>query len=135
MKKIENSYLFDLDTIEGFQDYRSEIWQDHHQNSKGYNAQCQHHQKAHPHIEKGEVLLIDHIQRKYADGIMGIFSTGKSKPIELKSIHVYKSEKSFSRIGCKKTFLMDWYFVNLRHTSTYIRVTKVVADHGFEFSG
>ena len=79
--------------------------------------------------------MIDHIQRKYADGIMAIFSPGKSKPIELKSIHVYKSEKSFSRIGCKKTFLMDWYFANLRHTSTHIRVTKVVADHGVEFSG
>ena len=82
MKKIGNSYLFDFDTIEGFQDYRSEIWQDDHQNSKSYNAQCQHHQKAHPHIEEGEVLLIDHIQRKYADGIMRHFSTGKSKSIK-----------------------------------------------------
>jgi hypothetical protein len=92
VNKIGNSYLFEFDTIEGFQDYRSEHWQDDHQYSKSYNAQCQHHQKAHPHIEEGEVLLIDHIQRKYADGIMSIFSTGKSKPIELKqvlNIHVF----------------------------------------------
>ena len=82
MRKVRNSYLFDFDTIEGFQDYRSEIWQDDHQNSKSYNAQCQHHQKAHPHIEEGEVLLIDHIQRKCADGIISIFSTGKSKSIK-----------------------------------------------------
>ena len=94
MKKIGNSYLFDLDTIEGFQDYRSEIWQDDHQNSKSYNAQCQHHQKAHPHIEEGEVLLIDHIQRKCANGIMIIFSPGKSKPIELKSIVRMSAQKS-----------------------------------------
>ena len=86
VRKVRNSYLFDFDTIEGFQDYCSEIWQDDHQNSKSYNAQCQHHQKAHPHIEEGEVLLIDHIQRKYADGINSIFSTGKSKPI------IYKIE-------------------------------------------
>ena len=82
MKKIENSYLFDFYTIEGFQDYRSEIWQDHHQNSKGYNAQCQHHQKAHPHIEEGEVLLIDHIQRQCADGIMKIYSSGSTKSVK-----------------------------------------------------
>ena len=82
VKKIGNNYLFDFDTIEGFQDYRSGIWQDDHQNSKSYNAQCQHHQKAHPHIEEGEVLLIDHIQRKYADGIMFKRLTGKSKSIK-----------------------------------------------------
>ena len=82
MKKIENSYLFDFYTIEGFQDYRSEIWQDHHQNSKDYNAQCQHYQKAHPHIEEGEVLLIDHIQRQCADGIMKIYSSGSTKSVK-----------------------------------------------------
>ena len=84
VRKVRNSYLFDFDKIEGFQDYCSEIWQDDHQNSKEYNAQCQHHQKAHPHIEEGKVLLIDNIQRKYADGIMFIFLPGKSKSIKQK---------------------------------------------------
>ena len=59
--KRNKKYLFDFDTIKDLQIHSPYVWQNNHQNSQCKDSCSQGKQDSQPHVEEGEIFLIDHI--------------------------------------------------------------------------